>query len=117
MQWLRAEKGLRKSDISRDEFMGYAMQWKEKYGGIILSQLRKLGASCDWERTAFTMDAGYSADVLHVFVDLFQKGKLYRGYRMVNWDPEAKTVLSNEEVIHGEEKFEALLCQIFSRRH
>ncbi|MFN4255029.1 MAG: valine--tRNA ligase [Saprospiraceae bacterium] len=104
VQWLRKERGLRKSDLTREQFMEYAYQWKDKYGGIILDQLRKLGASCDWERTAFTMDKGYYDDVIRVFVDLFEKGKLYRGLRMVNWDPEAKTVLSNEEVIHGEEK-------------
>ena len=98
------ERGIKKSDLTRDEFMKYAWEWKEKYGGIILQQLRKLGSSCDWERTAFTMDEGYSADVIHTFVDLYRKGKLYRDYRMVNWDCEAKTVLSNEEVIHGEEQ-------------
>lgn len=98
------ERGIKKSDLTRDEFMKYAWEWKEKYGGIILQQLRKLGSSCDWERTAFTMDEGYSADVIKTFVDLYNKGKLYRDYRMVNWDCEAKTVLSNEEVIHGEEQ-------------
>lgn len=103
VRWLREEKKLRKADITREQFMDYAYQWKEKYGGIILQQLRKLGASCDWERTAFTMDPGYYRDVIRVFVDLFNKGKLYRGLRMVNWDPEAKTVLSNEEVIYNEE--------------
>ncbi len=103
VRWLREEKNLRKMDLTREEFMEYAYQWKDKYGGIILHQLRKLGASCDWERTAFTMDKGYYADVIRVFIDLHKKGKLYRGLRMVNWDPEAKTVLSNEEVIHGEE--------------
>lgn len=104
VRWLREEKNLRKVDISREEFMDYAYQWKEKYGGIILKQLRKLGASCDWERTAFTMDPNYYADVIRVFVDLFDRGKLYRGLRMVNWDPEAKTVLSNEEVLYNEEQ-------------
>ncbi|NUQ25889.1 MAG: valine--tRNA ligase [Saprospiraceae bacterium] len=104
VQWLRKEKNLRKVDITRDQFMEYAYQWKDKYGGIILQQLRRLGASCDWNRTAFTMDPGYYADVIRVFVDLYQKDKLYRGLRMVNWDPEAKTVLSNEEVIYGEEQ-------------
>lgn len=104
VRWLRDEKGIRKSDLSRDEFMQYAYQWKEKYGGIILQQLRMLGASCDWQRTAFTMDKQYYDDVITVFVNLFEKGKLYRGQRMVNWDPEAKTVLSNEEVLHGEEQ-------------
>ena len=98
------ERGIKKSDLTREEFMAYAWEWKEKYGGIILQQLRKLGSSCDWERTAFTMDAGYSADVIKTFVDLYNKGKLYRDFRMVNWDCEAKTVLSNEEVIHGEEQ-------------
>ena len=98
------ERGIKKSDLTREEFMAYAWEWKEKYGGIILQQLRKLGSSCDWERTAFTMDEGYSKDVIHTFVDLYRKGKLYRDYRMVNWDCEAKTVLSNEEVIHGEEQ-------------
>jgi valyl-tRNA synthetase len=103
VRWLREEKKLRKADLTRAQFMEYAYQWKEKYGGIILHQLRKLGASCDWERTAFTMDKGYYADCIRVFCDLYQKGKLYRGLRMVNWDPEAKTVLSNEEVIYHEE--------------
>jgi valyl-tRNA synthetase len=103
VQWLRKDKNLRKADLTRDEFLAYAYQWKDKYGGIILSQLRKLGASCDWDRTAFTMDKGYYADVLSVFVKLFQSDKLYRGLRMVNWDPEAQTVLSNEEVLYKEE--------------
>ncbi|MFN0216926.1 MAG: valine--tRNA ligase [Saprospiraceae bacterium] len=103
VHWLREEKKLRKADLTRDEFMQYAYQWKEKYGGIILHQLRKLGASCDWERTAFTMDKGYYQDVIRVFIDLYKKNKLYRGLRMVNWDPEAKTVLSNEEVLYHEE--------------
>lgn len=103
VRWLREEKGLRKGDLSRDAFMEYAYQWKEKYGGIILQQLKKLGASCDWERTAFTMDTGYYRDVIRTFVDLYNKGKLYRGQRMVNWDPEALTVLSNEEVLYQEE--------------
>jgi valyl-tRNA synthetase len=98
------EKGIKKSDLTRDEFLEYAWNWKEKYGGIILKQLQKLGASCDWERTAFTMDETRSEAVLEVFIDLFHKGKLYRGLRMINWDPEAKTVLSNEEVIYHEEE-------------
>ncbi len=97
------ERGIRKADISRDEFLDYAFEWKEKYGGIILEQLKKLGASCDWDRTRFTMEPKLSAAVLHVFVDLYQKGKVYRGLRMTNWDPEAKTVLSNEEVLYKEE--------------
>lgn len=95
------EKGIKKSDLSREAFLEHAWQWKEEFGGIILKQLQKLGASCDWERTAFTMDEIRSKAVLKVFVDLHKKGKLYRGKRMVNWDPEAKTVLSNEEVIYG----------------
>ncbi len=112
VRWLREEKKLRKADITRDEFMEYAYQWKDKYGGIILSQLRKLGASCDWERTAFTMDKGYYKDVISVFVDLYKKDKLYRGLRMVNWDPEAQTVLSNEEVLYNEEN-----AQLFHIRY
>ncbi|MCB9307603.1 MAG: valine--tRNA ligase [Lewinellaceae bacterium] len=112
VRWLREEKKLRKADLSREQFMEYAYQWKEKYGGIILRQLRKLGASCDWERTAFTMDKGYYDDVIRVFVDLFNKDKLYRGLRMVNWDPEAKTVLSNEEVLYQEEQ-----AQLFHIRY
>lgn len=104
VRWLREEKKLRKADITREQFMDYAYQWKEKYGGIILKQLRKLGASCDWDRTAFTMDKGYYADVIRMFVNLYGKGKLYRAMRMVNWDPEAKTVLSNEEVLYNEEQ-------------
>ena len=100
---LLREQGIKKSDLTREEFLNHAWEWKEKYGGIILQQLKKLGASCDWERTAFTMDESRSAAVLKVFVDLYNKGKLYRGLRMVNWDPEAKTVLSNEEVLYKEE--------------
>ena len=97
------EKGIKKSDLSREEFLKYSFEWKEKYGGIILQQLRKLGASCDWDRTAFTMDEARSKQVIRSFVDLYNKGKLYRGKRMINWDPDAKTVLSNEEVIYYEE--------------
>ena len=100
---LLREKGIKKSDISREEFLKYAFEWKDKYGGIILDQLKKLGASCDWERTRFTMEESLSKAVVKVFVDLHKKGKIYRGLRMTNWDPEAQTVLSNEEVIHGEE--------------
>ena len=100
---LLREKGIKKSDITREEFMNYAFEWKDKYGGIILEQLKKLGASCDWERTRFTMEESLSKAVVKVFVDLHKKGKIYRGLRMTNWDPEAQTVLSNEEVIHGEE--------------
>jgi len=98
---LRTE-GIKKSDLSRDDFMKHAWEWKEKHGGIILDQLKKLGASCDWERTHFTMDKDYADSVIDVFVDLFKKGKIYRGVRMINWDPEAKTALSDEEVLHKE---------------
>ncbi|MGB4840960.1 MAG: valine--tRNA ligase [Saprospiraceae bacterium] len=98
------ERGIKKGDITREQFLEYAWEWKEKYGGIILEQLQKLGASCDWERTAFTMDDVRSVGVTKVFVDLYNDGKLYRGKRMVNWDPEAKTVLSNEEVIYNIEQ-------------
>lgn len=97
------EKGIKKSDLTREEFLEHAFAWKEEYGGIILGQLKKLGASCDWERTAFTMDEDRSKAVLQCFVDLYNRDKLYRQLRMVNWDPQAQTVLSNEEVLHKEE--------------
>ncbi|MDA0195810.1 MAG: valine--tRNA ligase [Bacteroidetes bacterium] len=106
------EKGIKKSDLTRDEFMVHAWEWKEKYGGIILEQLKKLGASCDWERTAFTMDEGYYKAVIRVFVDLHKKGYIYRGLRMINWDCEAQTALSNEEVLHKEEGEKAILYSI-----
>ena len=96
------EQGIEKSQLTREEFLKYAWEWKEKYGGVILKQLRKLGASCDWERTCFTMDKERSESVLKVFVDLYRKGRIYRGVRMVNWDPSAKTALSDEEVIYKE---------------
>ena len=95
-------EGIDKSKLSREAFMEHAWEWKEKHGGIILDQLKKLGASCDWERTAFTMDQGYSESVIDVFVDLYKKGLIYRGVRMVNWDPQAKTAVSDEEVIYKE---------------
>jgi len=98
------EQGIDKNNLSREEFMEHAWEWKNEYGGIILEQLKKLGASCDWERTAFTMDPEMSESVIKVFVDLFNKGLIYRGYRMVNWDPEAKTTLSDEEVIYQEKQ-------------
>ncbi len=101
VQKLRSE-GLKKSDLSRDQFLEHAFEWKEKHGGIILEQLKKLGASCDWDRTHFTMDEEYSKSVKSVFIDLFNKGKIYRGVRMVNWDPEALTAVSDEEVVHKE---------------
>ena len=98
-----AQDGIKKSDLSREEFLRHAWEWKEKHGGIILEQLKKLGASCDWERTAFTMDDIRSRSVIKVFVDLYRKGLIYRGKRMVNWDPKAKTALSDIEVIYKEE--------------
>ncbi|MDT0295377.1 valine--tRNA ligase [Mesonia ostreae] len=98
------EEGINKNDLSREEFLDHAWEWTHKHGGIILEQLKKLGASCDWERTKFTMDEDLSKSVIKVFVDLHQKGHVYRGYRMVNWDPQAKTTLSDEEVIHVEKE-------------
>ncbi|TDN87152.1 valyl-tRNA synthetase [Salegentibacter sp. 24] len=97
-------QGIDKNDLSREEFLQHAWEWTHKHGGIILEQLKKLGASCDWERTKFTMDENMSASVIKVFVDLYEKGLIYRGYRMVNWDPVAKTTLSDEEVIHLEKQ-------------
>jgi valyl-tRNA synthetase len=94
------EKGIKKSDLTREEFLKYAWEWKEKYGGIILEQLKKLGASCDWSRTTFTMDPAYYDAVIDVFIDLYNKGYIYRGLRMVNWDPVGKTALSDDEVNH-----------------
>lgn len=96
------EKGISKSSLSRDEFLNYAWEWKEKYGGIILQQLKKLGCSADWDRTTFTMDPDYYQSVINVFIDLFNKGYIYRGKRMINWDVKAKTALSDEEVIRKE---------------
>ena len=96
------EQGIDKKDLTREEFLKHAWEWKEKYGGIILKQLRKLGASCDWDRTRFTMDPEMSESVIDVFVDLYNKGKIYRGVRMVNWDPKALTAVSDEEVIYKE---------------
>jgi len=96
------EEGISKEDITRDEFMEHAWEWKEKHGGIILEQLKKLGASCDWERTAFTMDESLYDSVIDVFIDLYNKDKIYRGVRMVNWDPSAQTAVSDEEVIYKE---------------
>jgi valyl-tRNA synthetase len=96
------QEGIAKADITRDEFMKHAWEWKEKHGGIILEQLKKLGASCDWERTAFTMDESLYESVIDVFIDLYKKDKIYRGVRMVNWDPAAQTAVSDEEVIYKE---------------
>ena len=92
------EQGIQKADLTREEFLKHAWDWTHQYGGVILDQLKKLGASCDWERTKFTLDPGMSTQVIKSFVDLYNKGLIYRGYRMVNWDPEAKTTLSDEEV-------------------
>lgn len=101
-----AQQGIKKTDLSREEFLKHAWAWTEEHGGIILKQLRKLGASCDWDRTAFTMDETRSKSVIKVFVDLYNKGLIYRGVRMVNWDPKALTALSDEEVIYKEEHSE-----------
>ena len=98
-----AEQGIKKTDLSREEFLKHAWQWTEEHGGIILKQLRRVGASCDWDRTAFTMDEERSRSVIKVFVDLYRKGLIYRGVRMVNWDPKALTALSDEEVVYKEE--------------
>ena len=98
-----AEQGIKKTDLTRDEFLKHAWDWTDEHGGIILKQLRRVGASCDWDRTAFTMDEERSKSVIHVFVELFRKGLIYRGVRMVNWDPKAKTALSDEEVVYKEE--------------
>ena len=95
-------EGINKNDISREDFLEHAWEWTHKHGGIILEQLKKLGSSCDWERTKFTMDKDLSESVIDVFIDLYKKGLIYRGYRMVNWDPQAKTTLSDEEVLHVE---------------
>ncbi len=99
-----AKQGIKKRDLTREQFLKYAWEWKDEHGGIILEQLKKLGASCDWQRTAFTMDELRSESVMKVFVDLYKKGLIYRGLRMVNWDPKAQTVLSTEEVIYREEQ-------------
>ena len=98
-----AEKGIKKTDLSREEFLEHAWDWTHEHGGIILKQLRKLGCSCDWDRTAFTMDETRSKGVIKVFCDLYEKGLIYRGVRMVNWDPKAQTALSDEEVIYKDE--------------
>jgi len=98
------EQGIDKKSLTRDEFLKHAWEWKEKHGGIILEQLKKLGASCDWERTSFTMDEKLSESVINVFIKLYNKGLIYRGIRMVNWDPQAKTAVSDEEVLYREEQ-------------
>lgn len=108
-----ADEGIKKSDLSREEFLRHAWDWTNVHGGIILKQLRRLGASCDWSRTAFTMDPERSRAVIHVFCDLFRKGYIYRGVRMVNWDPEAKTALSDEEVIYRDEHSKLFYLKYF----
>ena len=95
---LKREKGIDKNDLTREEFLKYAFEWKEKYGNIIYNQIEKLGCSVDWDRVSFTMDDHYYKAVIKVFVDLYKKGLIYRGARMINWDPAAKTALSDEEV-------------------
>ncbi len=107
------DEGVDKHSLTRDGFLEHAWEWKEKHGGIILDQLKKLGASCDWNRTAFTMDEEYSKSVIQVFVDLYKKGKIYRGVRMVNWDPSAKTAVSDEEVIYKEEQSKLYYLKYF----
>ncbi len=97
-------EGIDKRDITREQFLEHAWAWTEKHGGIILEQLKKLGASCDWDRTLFTMDEKRNASVFRVFTDLYNKGLIYRGVRMVNWDPQARTAVSDEEVIYTQEK-------------
>ena len=98
------EDGIEKNDISREEFLRHAWEWTNEYGGVILKQLQKLGCSCDWDRTKFTLDKDMSESVILSFIDLYEKGLIYRGFRMVNWDPKAKTTLSDEEVIYEERK-------------
>ena len=95
---LEKEKGISKHQLSREQFLGHAFEWKEKYGGIIYHQIRKLGCSVDWNRVTFTMDDHYYEAVIKVFIDLYKKGMIYRGARMINWDPAAETALSDEEV-------------------
>lgn len=107
------ERGIDKNTLSRDEFLKYAWEWKEKYGGIILEQLKRLGCALDWERTAFTMDDNYYKAVIRVFVDLYKKGYIYRGVKMINWDPKAKTALSDEEVIHKQTQSKLTYVQYF----
>src|SRR5882672_5071527 len=109
---LLAEQGIKKSAIGREKFLEHAHAWKEKYGGVILEQLKKLGASCDWDRTRFTMDPDYYKAVIRVFVDLHKKGYIYRGLRMINWDCEAKTALSNEEVLYNEDGEKSILYSV-----
>ncbi|MHB1921963.1 MAG: class I tRNA ligase family protein, partial [Chitinophagaceae bacterium] len=102
VEMLLKEKGIRKSDLTREEFLQFAFEWKEKYGGIIYQQIKKLGCSCDWERVCFTMDDHYYQAVIQAFLNLYKKGWIYRGARMINWDPVAQTALSDEEVEYRE---------------
>ena len=111
---LKAE-GIEKSSLSREEFLRHAWDWKEKYGGVILQQLRKLGASCDWERTCFTMDDPRTESVIKVFCDLYERGKIYRGVRMVNWDPAAQTALPDEEAVSRSRTASATTCATWSK--
>ena len=97
-----ASKGIKKSDLSREEFLKHVWEWTHEHGGIIIEQLKKVGTSCDWDRLAFTMDETRSKAVIKVFCDLYRKGLIYRGVRMINWDPKAKTAISDEEIIHHE---------------
>ena len=106
------EEGIKKSDLSRDDFLKHAWDWTDKHGGIILEQLQNIGASCDWDRTAFTMDKARTESVIKVFVDLYNKGYIYRGLRMVHWDPEAKTSVSDEEVIHNMEILKDIISSV-----
>ena len=99
---MEPEQGISKHNLSREEFLQHAWEWKEKYGGIIINQLKKLGCSCDWDREKFTMDEGYSNAVLEGFVKLYDKGLIYKGHRLVNWCPISKSAISDEEVIHKE---------------
>ena len=99
-----ADQGVKKEDLTREEFLKHAWEWTDEHGGIILEQLKKLGCSCDWDRTKFTLDEPMTESVLRVFVDLFERGLIYRGFRMVNWDPEAQTTLSDEEVVYEEKQ-------------
>ena len=99
-----ADQGVKKEDLTREEFLNHAWEWTDEHGGIILEQLKKLGCSCDWDRTKFTLDEPMTESVLRVFVDLFERGLIYRGFRMVNWDPEAQTTLSDEEVVYEEKQ-------------
>src|SRR5215218_9146189 len=113
---LEKEKGIHKHQLSREEFLKYAYEWKEKYGGIIYHQIKKLGCSVDWDRVTFTMDEHYYKAVIKVFVDLYNKGLIYRGARMINWDPAAKTALSDEEVEYKDVQGKLYYVKYFVKR-